>query len=59
MENTNPLLPFKTLPNGNLLFPSWDEAIFYIDKYVRTNFYARRHESGETEVTIWSTQPQS
>lgn len=49
------ILPYKTLPNGNLLFSSWEEAILFLDKNIHTNFRATRNEDGTTEVEIWNT----
>lgn len=57
MQST--FLPYKTLPNGNLLFPSWEEAIHFIDKNIRTDFRATRNEDGTTEVEIWKPQTPS
>jgi hypothetical protein len=57
MQST--FLPYKTLPNGNLLFPSWEEAIHFIDKNIRTDFRAKRNEDGTTEVEIWKPQTPS
>lgn len=44
---------YTILPNGNFLFPSWEAAIAYLDKYVGTNFRAVRNEDNTTEVEIW------
>ena len=46
---------YTTLPNGNLLFPTWEEAILFLDKNIHTNFRATRNEDGTTEVEIWNT----
>lgn len=44
---------FETLPDGKLLFPSWDSAVEYIDAYIITNFRLQRREDGRAEVEIF------
>lgn len=44
--------PFELLPDGKMLFPSWDKAIEYIDRYIKTNFKAVKREDGKAEVEL-------
>ncbi len=44
--------PFELLEDGKMLFPSWDKAIEYIDKYIHRNFRLVRLENGKAELTI-------
>lgn len=45
--------PFELLPDGKMLFPSWEKAIEYIDKYIKTNFRAVKREDGKAEVELF------
>lgn len=45
--------PFELLEDGKMLFPSWDKAIEYIDKYIKTNFRAVKREDGRAEVELF------
>lgn len=44
---------FETLPDGKLVFPSWESAISYIDVYVITDFKLVRREDGRAVVEIF------
>lgn len=48
--------PYELLPDGKMLFPSWDQAITYIDKYIRTNFRAVKREDGKAEVELFGDE---
>ena len=45
--------PFELMADGKMLFPSWDKAIEYIDKYIKTNFRAVKREDGKAEVELF------
>lgn len=45
--------PFELLEDGKMLFPSWEDAIKYIDKYIKTNFRAVKREDGKAEVELF------
>ena len=45
--------PFELMPDGKMLFPSWDKAIEYIEKYIKTNFRAVKREDGKAEVELF------
>lgn len=48
--------PYELLPDGKMLFPSWEKAINYIDRYVHTNFKAVKREDGKAEVELFGNE---
>jgi hypothetical protein len=45
--------PFELMADGKMLFPSWEKAIEYIEKYIKTNFRAVKREDGKAEVELF------
>lgn len=44
---------YEMLPDGKYLFCSWDAAIAYVEKYIKTNFRLVRREDGRAEMELF------
>lgn len=50
MQNAN-FFNYTILEDGSLEFPSWDDAVFYVDKMMHSNFTIQRDmETGKATV---------
>ena len=47
------IFSYKILEDGSLEFPSWDDAVFYVDKILCSNFTIQRDmNTGKAKVKV-------
>lgn len=44
---------YEVMPDGKMLFPSWETAIDYIDAYVITDFKLIRRDDGKAVLEVY------
>ena len=44
---------YEVMPDGKMLFTSWEMAIDYIDAYVITDFKLNRREDGKAVLEVY------
>lgn len=47
------MFSYTILEDGSLEFPSWDDAVFYVDKMLHSNFCIQRDmNTGKAKVKV-------
>lgn len=47
------MFSYTVLEDGSLEFPTWDDAVFYVDKMLRSNFSIQRDmNTGKAKVKV-------